>query len=395
MTLNSQSVSGFNYMAGIVVALVTAVSLPLGGLCNCIFLTIPFTAVLKLPIETFSFITLIQLLFIIRFLAANIHCLNYSIGIVLCGLLTQLFSMVFYNQSVSNLILLSSNLLTFYYTFLLFKDYKLNINHAYLAFSVGVILAGLIALSYGIHVAEMQDYRFCGLWTDPNFWGMFCLIGIVTCLLNGFRRPGLFVILIPMIITLAYLGFLTLSRTFVVVSLLTVLITSGTYLKKSRIGSFVVIIVLLVAVYLAWPYAEIIFSERGFDENNMTNNRFDNTIMIFDFVKEHIEVILFGWGYNNTLNVLGDNSFGHGATHNTYADLFLDFGVLNLLIAFIALIKHSYIVRKIFSHLFSLPGIVFCILLFYMGTLSMTKYVLLYLFAGAYIGTALKLQLRK
>lgn len=57
---------------------------------------------------------------------------------------------------------------------------------AYTSFAVGVLIAGLIAINYDILISEIQDYRFCGLWTDPNFWGMFCLIGIFISLLSGF-----------------------------------------------------------------------------------------------------------------------------------------------------------------------------------------------------------------
>lgn len=390
MAINSVSVTSANYILGMIAALATSLVLPLGGFCNCIFFTIPFTAVLKLPIEAFSFITLMQLIYIIRFLASNSKAINYSIGIAFIGLMTQLFPIMFFQQTSANIILLIANLLTFYCTYQLSKEGKLNINHAYLCFSVGVVLAGVVALIYGIHVAEMQDYRFCGLWTDPNFWGMFCLIGIVTCLLNGFQKPFMFIFFAPLILVLAYLGFLTLSRTFIVVAALIILVTSWTYLKKSVFGSIAVFIIFALAIYYAFPYAELIFSERGFDENDMSNGRFENTIMIYDFVKNHIEAILFGMGYNNTLNVMELFSFGHGATHNTYADLFLEFGIITTSLLIIYIFKNGGIFKTIFKNLYSLSGIVFCILLFYMATLSMGKYALLYLFAGAYIGNALK-----
>lgn len=390
MAINSASVTSANYILGMIAALATALFLPLGGFCNCIFFTIPFTAVLKLPIEAFSFITLMQLTYIIRFLTSYPKAINYSIGIAFVGLMTQLFPIMFFQQTSANIILLIANLLTFYCTYQLSKEGKLNINHAYLCFSVGVVLAGVVALIYGIHVAEMQEYRFCGLWTDPNFWGMFCLIGIVTCLLNGFQKPFMFIFFAPLILVLAYLGFLTLSRTFIVVIALIILVTSWTYLKKSVFGSIAVIAIFIVAIYYAFPYAELIFSQRGFDENDMSNGRFENTIMIYDFVKNNIEAVLFGMGYNNTLKVMELFSFGHGATHNTYADLVLEFGIIITSLLIVYIFRKGKIFKTLFKSLFSLSGIVFCILLFYMATLSMGKYALLYLFAGAYIGNALK-----
>ena len=395
MAVNSGSITSANYTVGMALALSSVIFLPLGGFCNCIFFTIPFTAVLKLPFEAFSFITLLQLIYIVRFILSFPKALNYSIGIVLVGLMTQFFPVFFFQQTLSNIILLIANLLTFYCTYQLAKDSKLNINHAYLCFSIGVVLAGYIALIYGIHVAEMQDYRFCGLWTDPNFWGMFCLIGIITCLLNGFQKPLLFFILLPIILGLAYLGFLTLSRTFLVVCFLIVFVTGWTYLKRSLLGSIAVIFILVGAIYYALPYVEIMLSKRGFDENDLSNGRFDNTAMIFNFVKDNIDAVLFGMGYNNTLNVMAQFSFGHGATHNTYADLFLEFGLIVAVIILCIAIKFRHFLNDLLRKLLSLPGIVFCILLFYIATLSMGKYALLYLFAGAYIGNASKISLIK
>ena len=117
--------------------------------------------------------------------------------------------------------------------------------------------------------------------------------------------------------------------------------------------------------------------------------------MIFNFVKDNIDAVLFGMGYNNTLNVMAQFSFGHGATHNTYADLFLEFGLIVAVIILCIAIKFRHFLNDLLRKLLSLPGIVFCILLFYMATLSMGKYALLYLFAGAYIGNASKISLIK
>lgn len=387
MAKNSGAVTSAGYMMYMGVAMVTASFLSMGGLCNCIFFTIPFTAVLKLPVEAFSFITLMQLILIIRFVVTYPKTFNTSILIVFWGIMTQIFPMLFFSQTMSNLILLLSNLLTFYCTYRLSKDSKLNINHAYLCFTIGVVLACLISFYYEISVVEHPDYRFCGLWTDPNFWSMFCLIGITTCLLNGFRKPLLFVVFVPIIITLAYFGFMTLSRTFIIVCSLIILVTSATYLKKTVLGSVAVVLIFIIAIYYALPYAEMVFTERALDENDITNGRFINTVMIYDFVKYNIEAIMFGLGYNNTLDVMNIFSFGHGATHNTYVDLLFEFGIITNLVLLVVLLKNYYIIKRLIKNLFSLSGIVFCILVFYMGTLSMGKYALLFLFAGAYIGS--------
>ena len=96
MAVNSGSITSANYTVGMALALSSVIFLPLGGFCNCIFFTIPFTAVLKLPFEAFSFITLLQLIYIVRFILSFPKALNYSIGIVLVGLMTQFFPVFFF-----------------------------------------------------------------------------------------------------------------------------------------------------------------------------------------------------------------------------------------------------------------------------------------------------------
>lgn len=387
MAINSASVTGSSYLGALFIALCLCCALPVGAMVNCIFMTIPFTSVLKLPIEAFSFITLLQVIFIIKSLIANSSISpNTIVYITIVAFITQLFPFIISNQTFNNLLLLIFNLLTFYCAFSLTKTRKVNVMHAYFAFSVGVLAAGLIAQNFGIHVAEMQDYRFCGLWTDPNFWGMFCLIGIVTCLMIGFSKPYLFVITLPIIILLALQGFLTLSRTFIVVCSLMVTIITWSYLKRTFWGSLLIVCVLCVGIYYALPYAIDIFSKRELNDNDVTNGRFSNTSMIFDYMFNHTDLTLAGFGYNNVLNVMKANSFGHGATHNSYADLLVDFGIVWLSFFLSLLLRVRQQIMVIIKGLLTLPGVVFCIILFYMGTLSMLKYAMLFLFGGVFIG---------
>lgn len=312
------------------------------------------------------------------------------VGIIIAGMATQIFPTILFSQTVANIILLSFNLLTFYCTYKLTASGKININHAYLSFTVGVLLAGIIALYFGISVSDFQDYRFCGLWTDANFWGMFCMIGIITCLLNGFKRPVTFVILFPIILILSYFGFLTLSRTFTIVSALMIIVTSWSYFKKNIFSSILVIIIFSVSAYYALPYAIEIFTERGFDNNDMTNGRVESTLHFFEYSLQHFNTLLFGIGYNNILNFNSIHNISNVATHNSYADVILEFGLLNIIIILFILGKNITHAKLLIKRLFTLPGIVFCIIIFYMGTLSMLKYAFLFLFAGVFTGYAIR-----
>ena len=387
MTINSESPVSAGYLLGMGMALICAYLVPIGAFCGCIFFTIPFTSVLKLPIEAFSFMTLLQILLVTRVVFSN-RWANPIVwaSIVACATITQLVPFMVFDQVVSNFILLVLNLFTFYCIYILTKANNLNISLVFFAFALGVLIAGIISQSYGITVTEFQEYRFSGLWTDPNFWGMFCLIGITTCLILGFHKPILFILMAPIIIGLAMQGFLTLSRTFVVVCTLMVLVITLSYIRKNMWAGVLVLSVLAIGVIYALPFAIEVFSERGFDNNDISNGRFDNTVMIFNYIMDNPDATFFGFGYFNTLNVMHENDFGHGATHNTYADIFVEFGAVFNLIFLLVMFSNFNMVRKFISHLYTLPGLVVCVLLFYMGTLSMLKYSLLYLIFGLYLG---------
>ena len=294
MAINSGNIGSSIYLGCLCLALFLSLLIPVDIFLNCLFFTIPFTAVLKLPIEIFSFVTLLQLILILRAVLSNVNIRLLSIIlIIVLAVLTHIIPVLLYDQTFANILLLALNILTFYCTFKLAKYSKIHIMAAYTSFAVGVLIAGLIAINYDILISEIQDYRFCGLWTDPNFWGMFCLIGIFISLLSGFKTPWKFIFLIPLIIALALQGFTTLSRTFLFVNTLMIPIILYRYMKRNIWISFIIIIILFVGVYYAWPYVETVFDKRALDENDFSNGRFESTLVYFSFLENNPLVALF------------------------------------------------------------------------------------------------------
>lgn len=387
MAINSASVTGSSYLGALFIALCLCCALPVGAMVNCIFMTIPFTSVLKLPIEAFSFITLLQLMFIIKSLLVKSNISVSKIFLLsVAAISSQILPIVIAAQTFNNILILTFNLITFYCAYNLTKESKINIMQAFFSFSIGVLAAGTISQLYDIHVSGTQDWRFCGLWTDPNFWGMFCLIGIVTCLLICFEKPCMSLVTLPVMVFLSIQGFLTISRTFIIVCSLMVLVISWSYLKRTFWGSVMVIAVLCLGIYFTIPLAEEVFSERALDQDDLSNGRFRNTALIFEHMFNRWDYAVFGFGYNNVLNVMQISNFGDGATHNSYADLLVDFGLFGISLFAFVLIQIRKTIAIIAKYLITLPGLVFCIILFYMGTLSMLKYAMLFLFAGVFIG---------
>ena len=55
-------------------------------------------------------------------------------------------------------------------------------------------------------------------------------------------------------------------------------------MKRNIWISFIIIIILFVGVYYAWPYVETVFDKRALDENDFSNGRFESTLVYFSFL---------------------------------------------------------------------------------------------------------------
>ena len=110
MAINSASVTGSSYLGALFIALCLCCALPVGAMVNCIFMTIPFTSVLKLPIEAFSFITLLQLMFIIKSLLVKSNISVSKIFLLsVAAISSQILPIVIAAQTFNNILILTFN----------------------------------------------------------------------------------------------------------------------------------------------------------------------------------------------------------------------------------------------------------------------------------------------
>lgn len=388
MGISCQTPTSSTYLISSSIFILISLFLPIGDYCACILFSLPFSAALKLPVDSISFITLAEIILIAKSLL-TLRYLKKSIFIIigLFSIISQVFPVLMFGQSFSNITLLAFNLMTFYCMYIISYENTINIKFTLFLFALGVCLAGVIADNYDIRISDLEsEYRFCGLWTDPNFWGMFCLMGITIALTEGFQNPKLMILSIPIIVVLAIQGFMTLSRTFIVICAIMLLFLSWSYLKKSIWGSVIIFTAIIYGLIFAIPYIEDIFLLRNIEGDDVSNGRFTNSLNFIHFFLGNVTALLFGIGYNNSLHLNELYHIGHGATHNSYLDLIIDWGgILNLCFITFLFLKYKFI-KHLCSHLLTLPGLLISIILFYMGTLSMLKYGFLFIFFGLYLG---------
>ena len=391
MTIASETAIPYIYSGSAAIALLLALYLPIGEFGNCIFFSLPFSSILKLPVEAFGFVTLMQILLIARtMLEASTgerrRCLYITIGCIA----SQILSASFFEQTLMNVILWTFNVLLLYAMAIITRHRYININNLFLCFSLGVLTAGIINMLTGIHAAVFQEYRFCGLWTDPNFWGIFCIIGIAASLIACLKRPLTWVYNLPIAISLAYQGFLTLSRSFLIAFAFVLVLTSISFLRHeiSIKRGILLASILCLSASFALPFVTTTLTERAFDVNDISNGRIDSALAYLEFFFQNPLSILFGFGYNNTMNATEAFGVSDIVSHCSYIDVLLEFGLVNimLLIALLVFISRKWHFNQ--SSLQTIQGLVACLLLIYMAIFSMLKYSLVFLFFGVFLGSA-------
>ncbi len=391
MTITSKTTIPYIYSGSAFIAMLLALSLPVSGLCNCLFFSLPFSSILKLPVGVFGFVTLMQILLIARImLEASAGVRRRSLYIAVGCVASQILSVLFFGQTLMNVILLTFNALLLYGMTILTRHKYINIKNLFLWFSLGVLTAGIINMLTGIHVFVVQEHRFCGLWTDPNFWGIFCIIGIAASLIACLKRPLTWVYNLPIAIGLAYQGFLTLSRSFLIAFAFVVVLMSISFLRHeiSIKRGILLASILCLSASFALPFVTTTLNKRVFDVNDISNGRIESALAYLEFFFQTPLPVLFGFGYNNTMNATEAFGVSDIVSHCSYIDLFLEFGVVNILLLTAILVHISHKFHMNLSNLQTIQGLVVCLLLVYMAMFSMLKYSFVFLFFGIFLGSA-------
>lgn len=346
-----------------------------------LFFLAGFNTDLNVSLAGVPYITILQMLFIITIFFRRHWKIEGYIFLTMISLFgMQLYSILKCNANIINIITFGLNLLLLYSISNMNVSVK-KIYSIYLAFILGMIIT-LIAAIFRDDSFFVESYvRFKGLWTDPNFLGMFCVIAII--FLFQIVRKNLIMMLgaSPFFLLLLYCGYRTYSKTFILaIIFLTGLLILQILKSDSRaIVKMIYLIVLLGAIYYVFNnYFLEIINLRGsiYQANtNWTNGRLTDTTILLNAWLRKIGTILFGIGIGN--------SFSYAAVaHNTYVEILAQFGVMGtgiLILCFTNLILKSGISFKDFRN--ANVQYIYIILL-YAAALSMESTDLVYYLVG-------------
>ena len=211
-----------------------------------------------------------------------------------------------------------------------------------LFFSVGVVMAALCAKAFAtspniskyitVH-SYLTITRMCGFYGDPNFYTAqitAALSGTLLMMLLERRKPR-FITLAVVTTLLIYCGFLSGSKSFVLVSGLILMLWLIELAKiKGRIGLKVLIV--LMGIALTWYIAtSTIFSDliqvlatrlsASKDMSAFTTGRTELWASYFDALFHDPKLLLLGKGFTN--EIINDH-----ASHNTLIQMVFQFGVI-------------------------------------------------------------------
>ena len=351
-----------------------------------------------------SFSSIAALILIIKtFIFCRKH--NFSqkyIVTIYCIILLQVATILIYNNEIINIIRLGINLLVLLYFInysSIFKNYDKVTVPAIV--SLTVMLACLLGINRSYYVDDLGVLRFSGIWIDDNFCGMYCVLGILSSIYSVFLTRKSLIFAIPSILLALYMGSLSMSRTFIYVMIILAFFLILSVLKNKSFGIFYKIILVAFCfvgiVYFMNNIAANIIEARGAINvgggGDFTNGRIESSLQSLK-VWEHTPLAwIIGIGSTNTYHIKAMFDLYPQASHNTYVDILVEFGII--IFIYILFIIFKFFRKFLLENSSSIPYTVFfsIVVLCYMGTLTMGQYSILYIAIGMmfnYLNTPIK-----
>ena len=360
---------------------------------------LPFMSATAFPIFGVNFhaINILELMLLVRILTKD-KGVNRSwlIGLTVAVIACQLPAVIVYGQNVGNIMKLIINASLFYIVYTLVKARFVQPQRLLMIFSFGIIASCILGFWYHPPLEQLERVgqydmsegwmRYKGLWTDPNFLGMFALIGASVCATFLTENRWLKVMLLCCAVALCFFGSLTLSRMYIMTFILLIVLYGMITVSKSRWAVIGLLLLVAAAVPFTMDVIDNISANRSYTESGITNGRVDRTLALLSDFSLHPFAVFFGVGYENH-DVLEGVKAGKTVSHNTYADLLMQFGLFGLGLLWGMLIMSIHKMKDLLKFLFKRESLYFVALLICSGGLSTLKYEYLYFITAIFLAS--------
>lgn len=357
--------------------------------------TLPFYNVFRCSTEQITFcaflfafvVILISIEYVIQIIKKQKN-INIKNAIVF-GILMLFFILPIGSFSIMNSLRLELGLVLIY----LCWEYREKLNFKQIVFSLffGLSLACILnPIRYvNAHLNEFLTpfysyignfYRFCGLAFDPNYFSVEVIL-LITCFTQLYMKNKINYIFYPVMMFLSIVGILTVSKSFLIVFMLYVVLSIiGCVIKwKSNVRAkylLTVFIVLSMCLVLAFSKFIGVIVQRFTDMSAIDVNGNDNvmnhittgrsdlwTMYLKKWLGGGFLAILFGYGNNQPYLTTND---GVQAMHNLYIEVLYHFGLVGfvLVFGFVLYALISYISKNKINYFNFIPLICVMIILF-------------------------------
>ena len=337
-----------------------------------LFFTLPFTVIYKLSPTSTSLFAYLMIITGIVLLVRKNKLPGFSMVLIIMFIA---YALIGTGNAYTTLLKMIAGLLLLYVfvTTVQPENFK---NHI-MSFSLGVLgssIIGTMKLTWNTLSAYFGDIdtilfdgelsmRFSGLNYDPNYYCIGVVFAIFLCMMLIYNKQGNRLLLFGLIAALAYFGFSSYSKMFLLSFFLLGIIFIFYNFKTPKQIFVTLICVSVLAVFLyKWAissgYLDIILMR--LEGSDISTGRFDIWTECFSYLSEHPLSMFFGDG-------LGYQTF---EPHNAYIELVLIFGLFGGSIFIITIFSLIRMIRHIEKR--SLSHYAMLLLFFVMiGTLGM------------------------
>ena len=210
-------------------------------------------------------------------------------------------------------------------------------------------IRSIINDNFRIGQVEMIDETVKGIFSvNSNGIALMAMLAVSSVMLLFVKKYLTLKVAIPLLAYFTLVGFLTISKTFILVYVGFWCLYVCWYVKKSGsniLKPIMLISVLGIAVVALWNTSIVQNVLARFDTNDITTGRIDVARDYLDYMSEHSFASFLGIGLQN---VVGKVSMKH-VPHNALLEIFVCFGVIGLalyLMFFVVLFRMSFSYRS-------------------------------------------------
>ena len=363
--LNNNSIVLFSLLSFFILIFISPKSLFLA----IMLFYLPWSPIMKLNSEGHTFYTIGLALFFIFLLFTRelfenkgILTLNNLLLITVLSIYTMIMKLFLgYTPSLDYLMFLLMLVLIPSYLFIYYR--KISFEASIIFFSIGIVTAGfssIVLMDYP-HMLKFIDIyqweavgltRLSGFYGDANFYSAHILVAIGGLFILILRKRLYEVIMLfILVITLIYLGFLSVSKMFLLILIFISALWGITVLfhKRKITIKTTILVTCVIGVYIINSFEVftkqinmyLVRFEMVSDISSLTTGRSKVLDDYVSFFKDNPVELLFGQGLTNVYKGVISN-----AAHNTIIQVIYQFGIVGSILLIIWLVQIFLLIYK-------------------------------------------------